>query len=242
MKPLFLQPIISKEENIFSLSISDLMTALLLVFILILSGISLKLAEQQEENKKYLDTISIQQKAKRSIIAQLEGEMDQFDIEVDPKTGVIRIKETILFESKEYQLTEKGKEFLNKFIPRYAEILFAKKEILEQIGQVIIEGHTDDRGEYLYNMDLSLKRAYSVASHVYSDEFIDFAYKDILRKRLSVDGRSFVNPISANDTKEGRSRNRRVEFKFSFKDWTILQSEQFNNRGDNGYSEKPAQF
>ena len=117
MKHLTLQPVISNDENIFSLSISDLMTALLLVFILILSGISLKLAEQQEENKKYLDTISIQQKAKRSIIAQLEGEMNQFDIEVDPKTGVIRIKETILFESKEYQLTEKGKEFRHPSFP-----------------------------------------------------------------------------------------------------------------------------
>lgn len=242
MKPLFLQPIISNDENIFSLSISDLMTALLLVFILILSGISLKLAEQQEENKKYLDTISAQQEAKRRIIAQLKGEMDQFDIEVDPKTGAIRIKEAILFEFGKFELKEKGKEFLDKFIPRYVEILFAKKDIREQIGQVIIEGHTDNIGDYLYNMKLSMDRAYNVVHYVYFEEFVDFAYKDILKKKLSADGRSFVNPISENDTIEGRRRNRRVEFKFSFKDWTTLQSEQFNNRGDSGYSKKPAQF
>jgi len=242
MKPLFLQPIISNDENIFSLSISDLMTALLLVFILILSGISLKLAEQQEENKKYLDTISAQQEAKRRIIAQLKGEMDQFDIEVDPKTGAIRIKEAILFEFGKFELKEKGKEFLDKFIPRYVEILFAKKEIREQIGQVIIEGHTDNIGDYLYNMKLSMDRAYNVVFYVYSEEFTDFDYNDILIKKLSADGRSFANPISENDTIEGRRRNRRVEFKFSFKDWTILQSEQFNTWSDNGCSKKPAQF
>jgi chemotaxis protein MotB len=229
MKPLFLQPIISNDENIFSLSISDLMTALLLVFILILAGISLKLAEQQEKNKKYLDTISAQQEAKRRIIAQLKGEMDQFDIEVDPKTGAIRIKEAILFEFGKFELKEKGKEFLDKFIPRYVEILFAKKDIREQIGQIIIEGHTDNIGDYLYNMNLSMDRAYNVVHYVYSEKFTDFDYKDILRKKLSADGRSFVNPISENDTIEGRRKNRRVEFKFSFKDWTTLQSEQFNN-------------
>lgn len=203
MKPLFLQPIISNDENIFSLSISDLMTALLLVFILILSGISLKLAEQQEENKKYLDTISAQQEAKRRIIAQLKGEMDQFNIEVDPKTGAIRIKEAILFEFGKFELKEKGKEFLDKFIPRYVEILFAKKEIREQIGQVIIEGHTDNIGDYLYNMKLSMDRAYNVVFYVYSEEFTDFDYNDILIKKLSADGRSFANPISENDTIEG---------------------------------------
>jgi len=229
MKPLFLQPIISNDENIFSLSISDL-------------GISLKLAEQQEENKKYLDTISAQQEAKRRIIAQLKGEMDQFDIEVDPKTGAIRIKEAILFEFGKFELKEKGKEFLDKFIPRYVEILFAKKEIREQIGQVIIEGHTDNIGDYLYNMKLSMDRAYNVVFYVYSEEFTDFDYNDILIKKLSADGRSFANPISENDTIEGRRRNRRVEFKFSFKDWTILQSEQFNTWSDNGCSKKPAQF
>jgi len=242
MKPLFLQPIISNDENIFSLSISDLMTALLLVFILILSGISLKLAEQQEENKKYLDTISAQQEAKRRIIAQLKGEMDQFNIEVDPKTGAIRIKEAILFEFGKFELKEKGKEFLDKFIPRYVEILFAKKEIREQIGQVIIEGHTDNIGDYLYNMKLSMDRAYNVVFYVYSEEFTDFDYNDILIKKLSADGRSFANPISENDTIEGRRRNRRVEFKFSFKDWTTLQNKQFNNWGNNEYSKKPAQF
>jgi len=242
MKHLILQPVISNDENIFSLSISDLMTALLLVFILILSGISLKLAEQQEKNRERLDMISVQEEAKRRIIAQLKGEMEQFDIEVDPKTGIIRIKEAILFEFGKSELKEKGKEFLHKFIPRYIEILFAKKEILEQIGQVIIEGHTDNIGEYLPNMRLSMDRAYNVVSYVYSEEFTDFDYKEILRKKLSVDGRSFTNPISENDTKEGRRRNRRVEFKFSFKDWTTLQNEQFNNWGDNGYSKKPAQF
>ena len=106
---------LSNKENVFSLSISDLMSALLLIFILILVGTLLKLAEHHEKNKERLDLISAQEMAKRSIIAQLKGEMDQFDIEVDPRTGAIRIKEAILFDYGKAELKEKGKEFLQKF-------------------------------------------------------------------------------------------------------------------------------
>lgn len=234
MVTIFKKKSLSNKENIFSLSISDLMSALLLIFILILVGTLLKLAEQHEKNKEDLQLISDQQRAKRSIIAQLKGEMDQFDIEVDPKTGVIRIKEAILFDYGKSELKENGKKFLQDFIPKYAKILFAKNEIRKQIGQVIIEGHTDNKGSYNYNLWLSLKRAFSVASYIYSKSFIDFNFGDVLRKKLSVVGKSFVNPIASNITKEGRRSNRRVEFKFSFIDWTTLQNHQFKEFGNNG--------
>ena len=233
METIYQKKSLSNKENIFSLSISDLMSALLLIFILILVGTLLKLAEQHEKNKDRLELISDQEMAKRSIIAQLKGEMDQFDIEVDPRTGDIRIKEAIFFDYGKAELKENGKEFLQKFIPRYAEILFAKNEIREQIGQVIIEGHTDNIGPYNYNLDLSLKRSFSVASYIFSNNFIGFNFGDVLRKRLSVVGKSFVDPITSNITQEGRRSNRRVEFKFSFIDWTTLQNHQFKEFSDN---------
>lgn len=227
MKSILFRQDVTNQESLFSLSIADLMSALLLVFILILSGTLLRLAEQEELNKERLEMISEQEMAKRSIIAQLMGEMEQFDVEVDPRTGAIRIKEGILFEYAQSVLTQQGKRFLHKFIPKYVRILLAKSEIREQIGQVIIEGHTDNIGSYQYNLRLSLNRAYSVAAYVFSEEFKSFPYKDIFQKRLSVDGRSFINPIADNTMSEGRSKNRRVEFKFSFIDWTTLQSGTF---------------
>lgn len=220
---------IPSDESTFSLSISDLMSALLLIFVLLLSGTLLQLAEQKEENKERLDMISEQEDAKRSIIAQLKGEMEQFDIEVDPKTGVIRVKEAILFDIGDSDLKQEGKDFLHKFIPRYADILLARNQIRDQIAHVIIEGHADNTAPfgsnpYKYNMELSLKRAHSVAAHIFSEHFSRFQYKDVFQRKLSVNGRSYESPISDNDTEEGRKRNRRVEFKFSFIDWTTLQN------------------
>ena len=222
-----------KEDNSFSLSISDLMSALLLIFILLLSGILLKLAEQQELNQSQLDLISEQQKAKRSIIEQLKGEMDEFDIEVDPKTGVIRIKESILFDFGKSDIKPTGKVFLERFIPKYAEILLSKIEIRNQIGQIIIEGHTDNIGTYVNNLLLSLQRANSVASIIFQNDFHEFDTREEFQKRLSVNGRSFMNPISDNITQENRRNNRRVEFKFSFVDWTTVQNEYMNEKLEN---------
>ena len=239
------------DGDIFSLSISDLMSALLLIFILLLSvtllnvamqketskrrlarlesekqNIISQLRKQEEENRLLLDTVSEQEKAKRSIISELEGEMDQFDIEVVPETGAIRVKGEVLFDTGQYLLTSEGKDFLDRFIPKYAEILLEKEEIRNQIGQIAIEGHTDHRLGYLYNMDLSLNRANSVARYIFSERFRDFDNKEIFRKKLSVNGRSYMEPITTNETEEGWAQNRRVEFKFSFVDWTTVQSYQ----------------
>ncbi len=188
--------LIQNEDNSFSLSISDLMSALLLIFILLLSGTLLKLAEQQELNQAQLDLISEQQKAKKSIIEQLKGEMDEFDIEVDPKTGVIRIKEDILFDSGKSDLEPEGIDFLERFIPKYTKILLGKPDVRAQIGQIIIEGHTDNIGTYVKNLELSLDRANSVASMIFMKRIENFEYKKEFQKRLSVTGRSFINTIS----------------------------------------------
>ena len=41
-------------------------------------------------------------------------------------------------------------------------------------------------------------------------------------KLLSVNGRSFAQPIMPNDTEEGKALNRRVEFQFRLRDWDLV--------------------
>lgn len=58
-------------------------------------------------------------------------------------------------------------------MPKYLDILL-KSGYEEYIAEIIIEGHTDRDGSYMYNMKLSQERAYSVAEYILSD---DFPYK-----------------------------------------------------------------
>ena len=67
-----------------------------------------------------------------------------------------------------------------------------------------VQAHTDNRGSKSYNQKLSQKRAQSVLDYLVS--------KGVSSERLEAKGYGEMEPSSPNDTEEGRSMNRRVEF------------------------------
>ena len=68
-----------------------------------------------------------------------------------------------------------------------------------------IEGHTDSSGDAALNLDLSKRRAAAVKQVLVAEFQIDAA-------RLTTDGLGATKPLESNDTPQGRSQNRRVEF------------------------------
>lgn len=73
-----------------------------------------------------------------------------------------------------------------------------------QVGLVEVQGHCDSRGGDEYNMKLSQARSESVLQYLVS--------KGIEASRLRAVGYGLRKPIADNNTKEGMSQNRRVEF------------------------------
>jgi OOP family OmpA-OmpF porin len=71
--------------------------------------------------------------------------------------------------------------------------------------KVEIDGHTDNEGTPAGNLDLSKRRAASVAK-VLSEQF------KIAADRFKTDGMGDTKPVASNDKPEGRAMNRRVEF------------------------------
>ncbi len=203
------------DENPFGLSLGDLMAGLLLIFVLLLSFVMLRL-------ESTIGEFDERERIKKLLIRRLLQELSEFDVEIDPDTGVIRITEGILFDFGNDELTQAGKAFLRQFTPKYVGILLSDPLVKEHIAQVIIEGHTDDVGSYEYNLGLSLRRAKSVAAYLFTDEFGAFRYAEDLKELLSVNGRGEVQPIADNLTSIGRSQNRRVEFQFRLRDWDMV--------------------
>ncbi|MEN8157915.1 MAG: OmpA family protein [Bacteroidota bacterium] len=86
-----------------------------------------------------------------------------------------------------------------------------------------ITGHTDAMGSFEYNQKLSVKRAKAVSEYLSS--------KGVSQERLSVSGKSESDHVALNRTKEnrdapdGRSLNRRVQFKVSVSDAVIVEME-----------------
>ncbi len=107
-------------------------------------------------------------------------------------------------------------------MPRYINIL-RREEFRDYISQIIIEGHTDDTGDYLYNLELSQDRAYSVVEAVYHEDVDELEYDDDLKEILTANGRSFGQPIYKDDGETiDRDRSRRVEFQFRLKDEEMI--------------------
>ena len=68
---------------------------------------------------------------------------------------------------------------------------------------ILLEGHTDSTGSEEYNLDLSKKRAQSVANYL--------ATQNVNPTRFTIMGYGESQPIAGNETVEGRAQNRRVE-------------------------------
>ncbi|MEM7216467.1 MAG: OmpA family protein, partial [Pseudomonadota bacterium] len=71
--------------------------------------------------------------------------------------------------------------------------------------RIEIGGHTDSRGKDEYNHQLSEGRAKAVVHYMVN--------AGVVAERLEVVGYGESSPIASNDTGEGRSQNRRIEFK-----------------------------
>jgi OOP family OmpA-OmpF porin len=71
--------------------------------------------------------------------------------------------------------------------------------------RIEIIGHTDNQGTHEHNMELSAARADSVKSYLVG--------MGIGEDRIVTSGKGPDEPIDTNDTKEGRTNNRRIEFK-----------------------------
>jgi outer membrane protein OmpA-like peptidoglycan-associated protein len=110
--------------------------------------------------------------------------------------GKLEIKESVFFAT--------GKALIQ---PRSFTMLDQVAHVLSQhpeVEQVIIEGHTDDRGNADANRKLSLARAEAVKGYLVS--------KGVAPSRLEAKGYGPDRPITSNKTEKGRAANRRVEF------------------------------
>lgn len=166
-----------------------------------------KIAKQKVENIGLL-----REHLSQELKSRLEG-----NFSIDDKTGSISLPSEILFDKDSYILKNEAKNNLKKLLTNYFSVVLNDQNLSSNIENIIIEGHTDTDGSYIYNLDLSQKRAYEVMSFIYS------FYKDPkLQKLLMASGRSFSDPVLVNGV-EDKNKSRRIEIKFTIKNDNALK-------------------
>lgn len=149
-------------------------------------------------------------------------------IAVDAQSGAIRLPSNVLFEVGQHTLRPQSVAQLQKTLMPYFEVLLGDKEIRKHIDRIIIEGHTDSSGSYMYNLFLSQQRALSVMEQIYQWEGVD---KELLQKYLSASGRSYSDRVYKNG-KEDKEASRRIEIKFSISNVKAMEEIQTFLKGN----------
>ena len=165
-----------------------------------LENISRQTAYIEDLNKKVQSKDSVNLALVLNLKRSLSN-LNDSDIQVEVRGGLVHvsISDKLLFKSGSSIITSKAEEVLAKI----ASVLNDHNEL-----QVMVEGHTDDvpmnNGCVEDNWDLSVKRATAVVRNLANYHYVN-------PERLTAAGRSFYNPKTENETKEGRSINRRTE-------------------------------
>lgn len=238
---------LTESQDNFWISYADLMAGLLFVFILVIGAIivkhnfmtsefskqkesiqelennaKLKEAAAEKLNKELNETkqtIAKLTSVKEDVIAKLRLKLGD-KIEVDPKSGSLRIAGNILFKQNEYELIEESKISLTSILSEYIKVLMEDQEIRNNLDRIIVEGHTNSDGDYLLNLELSQKRALSVMKFLLE---LNPQFEKDLKVFVTANGRSETDLIFKNN-EEDKFASRRIEIKFRLKNEEAISS------------------
>src|SRR5581483_4510379 len=170
-----------------SSSLTDLMTSLAVIFILLLVA-SLNNAQQEGEMTRNAILLKLQEKLQ----TELKDYKDRgFEVKNDPKDPlglIVLVPEGLLnFEVNSAVIPAKGTEFLQTIIPKMSSTV-CSADFKSDINSIVVEGHTDSSGTDERNLPLSHERSMAVVQDSLK----------ILEKGQAINDRTcFLNFLSA---------------------------------------------
>jgi len=221
-------------DNPFSLSIGDLMAALVLIFALLMSATLLQLQDdlkskreqaiREERIAKKVQLIAqtyreLQDDLYKDMTIEFRQELNAWSAVIDRNTLSIRFKEPeVFFGRGDVDIKTTFKEILDNFFPRYIALL-SQPKYRDTIEEIRIEGHTssewnadvDAETAYINNMRLSQDRTRSVLEYALG-LVTDPGLKDWARSKITANGLSSSKRIVV-DELENSEASRRVEFR-----------------------------
>jgi outer membrane protein OmpA-like peptidoglycan-associated protein len=198
-------------------SLTDLMTSLAVIFILLLVAM-LNNQRQQSAVTKSL------------VVSRLEAALERFKeqgVEVksdptDPLVLLVIVPEDLLkFEQGKSEIPATGYEFLGTFVPKFVSTA-CSTEIRQGISSIVVEGHASSEGKESDNLSLSQRRSMAVIQQslgVLDSSDRPDAPEDhrCFLSLISATGRGSAEPVFYVNGEEDRPHSRRVVFKIRIK-------------------------
>jgi outer membrane protein OmpA-like peptidoglycan-associated protein len=207
--------------------LSDLMTGLMMMFLLISVIFMLKVEADsllvKSANSRMREIALLYEQMKTQLYVDLREEFKndlvRWDAEVLPDATVRFKAPDVLFAIGQAELRPKFKETLDEFFPRYVAILGSAK-YAESIEEVRIEGHTSGswlaarsyEEAYFQNLALSQERTRNTLHYILTLPSISSKVQWLL-PRISATGLSYSRRIFDLNGQEDSARSQRVEFR-----------------------------
>lgn len=129
----------------------------------------------------------------------IQSELKEEQVDLTLINGQLSFDLQIQFNTNEAIILSDSYQILNELIDLMHRFPSLK---------VLVVGHTDNIGEQSDNLNLSKNRALAVRGYLIKNGIDD--------KRLAIDYKGESEPKFTNDTDIGKSKNRRVEFRFNY--------------------------
>ena len=202
----------------FWMSYGDLFAGLLMIFALMLLT---ALYSYQSGLEGVREILAIRQEVVESLERELRTD-DGRVVEITP-AGTVRFGDQVLFEQNSFDILPEGREQLAAFARRYMGIILDEPRFREQISRIVVEGHTNDDGEYFYNLRLSQERAFAVMALIINAA--EERHRELLIDRMTAVGRSFADLryLDSQESVVDREGSRRIEIRFELDDDRVMQ-------------------
>ena len=206
-----------EAEKPFWISFSDLMTALMVLFLVTMTVALLNITQKVSDADRQREE---ERRVRQQRIDEIEQLLVQIKESAEDYPGVVVRGHSVDFGDKarfdfaKHQLTPDQSQLLRVFVPKILE------KVRSPLGQkwfkrVVVEGFADQSGTYIRNLNLSLQRSERVLCVLLaSPEAVKDALSD--EDRLMVQELFLVGGSSFNFLKESDEESRRIELKLEF--------------------------
>lgn len=207
-------------EKPFWISFSDLMSALMVLFLVVMSvallAVTKKISDDDREEKQRTADITELMKVIEQVAQQFEGvRIVGTTIDFGPRGNFER--------EGQNQLSAPQRALLLEFTPRLIESLRSTEGGRRWFKRAVVEGYASQTGSYLFNLNLSLERSERVLCELLRAPAGGSALP--IEDRRLIAQRFFVGGASFNSLRDNAAESRRIEFKLEFKSRDELRRE-----------------
>ncbi|MFZ4687140.1 MAG: flagellar motor protein MotB [Hyphomonadaceae bacterium] len=219
------------DDRAFWISLADMMTALMVLFLVLMAALMLTArnaapgaapppAAQAQAQLQARNSTQNQAQPGGGVPAQVSAQIARElaaaadavpGVRFDPNRMVVDFGDGARFATASHQIDAETAARLRAFVPRLLA-LAQRPPGREWLGRVLVEGYADPRGDYLYNLNLSLQRAQRVLCVLLEADVgtltpLTPAQRQQVRRLFTVAG------LSYNEQRDTHDASRRIELR-----------------------------